>query len=132
MAGKLIKTLTITGVLTDFEIVEGVPDFGESRAMVDVSTLSDTLVQERAHPQKKLKEFTLKVADKGTKPATTTAGVKVTIGATDEAGAALSATAREVMAVISDVTPETINVGNTRMAVYSITISPTGEAVSST
>lgn len=129
MPGKLIKTLTIAGVLADFEILEGVPDFGESREMIDATTLSDTKVQERAHPLPKLKEFTFKVADKGTRPVTTAVGVKVTISATDETGAALSSTAREVMAVISDVSPETVNVGSGRVPAYSVTINPTGEAV---
>lgn len=128
MPGKLVKTLSISGVLTSFEILEGVPDFGEQREMVPVTTLTDTTKQKRAHPQLELKEFTFKVADKGTRPATTTTGVKVTLSATDETGTAIGS-GRELMAVISDVSPETVAVDGNRVPAYSVTISPTGEAV---
>ena len=130
MPGKIVKTLTISGILANFEIIEGVPDFGESREMIPASTLSDTVKQRRAHPMPEYKDMVFKVADKGTKPTTSATGVKVTIAATDESGASIAS--REVMAVISDVTPETVAVDGNRVPAYSVTISPTGETVPQT
>jgi hypothetical protein len=127
MAAKIVKTLTIAGVLADFEILEGVPDFGESRERIDVTTLTDMKVQKRNHPLPEYKDVTFKVADKGTRPDTTDTAVKVTITATDPSGTQIAQ--REYMAEISDVTPETINVGSNRVPAYSVTISPTGENV---
>jgi hypothetical protein len=60
MPGKIVKTLEISGVLTGFEIIEGVPDFGESREMIPVTTLTDgDTIRERPHPLKEFKPVPL-------------------------------------------------------------------------
>ena len=125
MAAKIIKTLTIAGVLDSFEILEGYPDFGETRERVDVTTLADPRTQTRNHPNVTYNEFTFKVADKGTKPETTAVSVDVTITAKDCEGTELSK--RKFKADISKVEPDSIVVGGNRVPVYTVTISPTGE-----
>jgi hypothetical protein len=128
MAGKIIKTLTIEGQLDDFEILEGVPDFGEDREMIPITTLSDANKMKAGHPLKKLQPVTFKVADLGTRPVTTDTPVVVSIAATDEAGEPLC-DAREYMAAVTDVEPETISVEGNRVPAYSVTITPSGDPV---
>jgi hypothetical protein len=128
MAGKIVKTLEISGVLTSFEIIEGVPDFGESREMIPVTTLSDTdTSRERPHPLKEFKPVTFKVSDKGTRPTSSATAATVTITAKDPAGTTIAA--RSYKAILSGIAPETVAVEGNRVPAYSVTISPTGAAV---
>ena len=124
-----VKTATLSFNSTAYEMASGPAMAGETKEAVDVTGLSDSVKQFIAGAVKEVDEFTVTLFQKGSGDITADASpAALTITVTLENGSGTDATASVsyARAIVTKVSPPSIDASGDRKATYDVTFRPDG------
>lgn len=126
-----VKTATLSFNSTTYEMASGPVMAGETKEAVDVTGLADSVKQFIAGAVKEVDEFTVTLFQKGSGDITADASpAALTISVTLENGSGTDATASVsyARAIVTKVSPPSIDASGDRKATYDVTFRPDGSS----
>ena len=124
-----VKSATLTFGSATYEMASGPVMAGETKEAVDVTALSDSVKQFISGALKEVDEFTVTLYQKGTGDLTvdaTPAALSIAVVLENGTGTDATATVSYAKAIVTKVSPPSIDASSDRKATYDVTFRPDG------
>lgn len=126
-----VKSATLTFGTASYEMAASPVIAGETKEAVEVTALSDSVKQFISGALKEMDEFTVTLYQKGTGDLTvdaTPAALSITVVLENGTGTDANATVSYAKAIVTKVSPPSIDASSDRKATYDVTFRPDGSA----